>query len=165
MKTLYLMRHAKSSWDFIDLSDHDRPLNNRGRKDAPAMGRELAAREVSMDLIMSSSAVRALSTATLVAKELEYDVDKIAIEEDIYKSDKRELLEIIKSIPNQFDLVMLLGHNPTITDMANMVSPELIPDIPTAGVVALRFACTTWREIAKENATFLFLDFPKNHNS
>lgn len=165
MKTLYLMRHAKSSWDFIDLSDHDRPLNNRGRKDAPAMGRELAAREVSVDLIMSSSAVRALSTATLVAKELEYDVDKIAIEEDIYKSDKKGLQAIIQNIPNQFDQVMLLGHNPTLTELVNLLSPELIPDIPTAGVVALRFACATWREISKDNATFLFFDFPKNHKS
>jgi phosphohistidine phosphatase len=165
MKILYLMRHAKSSWDFIDLSDHDRPLNNRGRKDAPAMGRELAAREVSVDLIMSSSAVRALSTATLVAKELEYDVDKIAIEEDVYRADKRELLETIKNIPNQFDKVLLLAHNPTITDLANILSPELIPDIPTAGVVALQFACSTWREIAKENASLHFFDFPKNHNN
>jgi phosphohistidine phosphatase len=165
MKTLYLMRHAKSSWDFIDLSDHDRPLNNRGRKDAPAMGRELAAREVSVDLILSSSAVRALSTATLVAKELEYDVDKIAVEEEVYKADKRQLLDTIKKIPNQFDKVLLLGHNPTMTDLVNLLSPELIPDLPTAGIVALRFACTTWREIAKDNATFQFFDAPKNHNN
>jgi phosphohistidine phosphatase len=165
MKTLYIMRHAKSSWDFIDLSDHDRPLNNRGRKDAPAMGRELVAREESVDLIVSSSAVRALSTATLVAKELEYDVDKIAIEEDIYKADKREMLVVIKNIPNQFDKVLILGHNPTLTDLVNMLSPELIPDIPTAGIVALRFACTTWREISKDNAALHFFDFPKNHTS
>jgi phosphohistidine phosphatase len=165
MKTLYLMRHAKSSWDFTDLSDHDRPLNNRGRKDAPAMGRELAAREISVDLILSSSAVRALSTATLVAKELEYDVDKIAVEEEVYKADKRQLLEIIKNIPNQFDKVLLLGHNPTMTDLVNLLSPELIPDLPTAGIVALRFACTTWREVSKDYATFQFFDAPKNHNN
>jgi phosphohistidine phosphatase len=129
------------------------------------MGRELVAREESVDLIVSSSAVRALSTATLVAKELEYDVDKIDIEEDIYKADKRELLVVIKNIPNQFDKVLILGHNPTITDLVNMLSPELIPDIPTAGIVALRFACATWREISRDNAALHFFDFPKNHNS
>ncbi|WP_026462012.1 SixA phosphatase family protein [Adhaeribacter aquaticus] len=164
MKTLFLMRHAKSSWDFEDLSDHDRPLNNRGRKDAPLMGRELVSREIEIDLIMSSSAVRALTTATLVAKELEYDAEKIAIEESIYKANKHELLDIIRSIPNQFDKVLLLGHNYSITEVANLISPEIIAEIPTAGVVGLNFTCTTWREITKENSTFLFFDYPKNHS-
>jgi len=163
MKNLYLMRHAKSSWDFEDLSDHDRPLDNRGRKDAPLMGRELVSREVTVDLIMASTAVRALSTATLVGRELEYETDKIALEEEIYKADKQELLEIINSIPNQFDKVLLIGHNNTITELANLLSPDLIPEIPTAGVVALSFACTTWREISKANATLQFFDYPKNH--
>ena len=163
MKNLYLMRHAKSSWDFDDLSDHDRPLDNRGRKDAPLMGRELVSREVTIDLLMSSTAVRALTTATLVARELEYDTDKIATEEEIYKADKQELLNIITSIPNQFASVMLIGHNNTITELANLLSPDLIPEIPTAGVVALSFECSTWREISKENGTLQFFDYPKNH--
>jgi len=157
------MRHAKSSWDFEDLSDHDRPLDNRGRKDAPLMGRELVSREITIDLLMSSTAVRALTTASLIARELEYETDKIALEEQIYKADKQELLEIINGIPNQFDNVMLIGHNNTITELANLLSPDLIPEIPTAGVVALSFECTTWGEIAKENATLLFFDYPKNH--
>ena len=157
------MRHAKSSWDFEELSDHDRPLDNRGRKDAPLMGRELVSREITIDLLMSSTAVRALTTATLVARELEYDTEKIAIEEAIYKADKQELLNIITSIPNQFDDVMLIGHNNTITELANLLSPDLIPEIPTAGVVALSFECSTWREITKENAALRFFDYPKNH--
>lgn len=157
------MRHAKSSWDFEDLSDHDRPLNNRGRKDAPLMGRELGSLEVEPDLIISSSAVRALTTATLVANVLGYDTEKIAIEEEIYKADKKELLDIVKKIPNQFEKMLLVGHNNTITEFANLLSPELIPNIPTAGAVGISFACTTWREIGKENASFLFFDYPKNH--
>lgn len=164
MKTLYLMRHAKSSWDFPELSDHDRPLNNRGRKDAPLMGRELMSREVTVDLIVSSSAVRALTTATLVAKELEYDTEKIAVEEEIYKANKQELLTIIKHIPNQFDKVMLVGHNYTISELANMLSPDMVPTMPTAAVVCLTFNCGTWAEINKQNASFAFFDYPKNHN-
>ena len=157
------MRHAKSSWDFEDLSDHDRPLKNRGRKDAPLMGRELVSREITVDLVLSSSAVRALTTATLVAKELEYDTEKIAVEEDIYKANKHELLSIIKNIPNQFDKVLLVGHNYTITELANMLSPELVPTMPTAAVAALTFNCDTWAEIERKNAQFQFFDFPKNH--
>ena len=165
MKTLYLLRHAKSSWDFEELSDHDRPLNNRGRKDAPQMGRELMSREVTVDLIVSSSAVRALTTATLVAKELEYDPEKIAVEEDIYKADKKELLSIIKNIPTQFDRVMLVGHNFSITELANLLSPDLVPTMPTAAVVCLTFECGTWAEISKNNSTLVFIDYPKNHKS
>jgi phosphohistidine phosphatase len=157
------MRHAKSSWDFPELSDHDRPLNNRGRKDAPLMGRELASREVTVDLIVSSSAVRALTTATLVAKELEYDTEKIAVEEEIYKASKQELLSIIKNIPNQFDKVMLVGHNYTISELANMLSPEMVPTMPTAAVVCLSFNCGTWAEISRQNASFTLFDYPKNH--
>ena len=127
------------------------------------MGRELMAREVQPDLIMTSTAVRALTTATLVAKELEYDIETMAVEEAIYKADKNELLDILKNIPNQFEQVLLVGHNNTLTELANKISPELIPNIPTAGVVALNFNCTTWREIAKENAHLLFFDYPKNH--
>ena len=158
------MRHAKSSWDFEELSDHDRPLNNRGRKDAPLMGRELMSREVAVDLIISSSAVRALTTATLVAKELEYDTEKIAVEEDIYKANKQELLTIIKNIPNQFDRVMLTGHNYSISELANMLSPDLVPTMPTAAVVCLNFDCGTWAEINKNNGSLVFYDFPKNHS-
>jgi phosphohistidine phosphatase len=163
MKTLYLLRHAKSSWDFEELSDHDRPLNNRGRKDAPMMGRELMSREVTLDLIVSSPAVRALTTATLVAKELEYDPEKIAVEEDIYKADKHELLSIIKNVPNQFNKIMVVGHNYTLTELANLLSPDLVPTIPTAGVVCLNFNCGTWAEIGKNNSSFGFFDYPKNH--
>ncbi|QMU29913.1 SixA phosphatase family protein [Adhaeribacter radiodurans] len=163
MKTLYLLRHAKSSWDFDELSDHDRPLNNRGRDDAPLMGRELLSREIALDLIVSSSAVRALTTASLVAKELEYDTSQIVIDENIYGAGKEELYRIIQKFPDDVDNILLVGHNPEISDLANMLSPEHITDMPTAAVVSLRFACFTWKEITPENATLLFYDFPKNH--
>lgn len=163
MKTLYLLRHAKSSWEFTDLSDHDRPLNKRGRKDAPLMGRELLSREIELDLILSSSAVRALTTASLVAKELEYDSHNIVIDEKIYGADKQELLEIIRQTTNDVNHLMVVGHNPVITDLANSLSPDHIADMPTAAVVCLRFDCPGWDEIGQENAALLFYDFPKNH--
>lgn len=165
MKTLYLLRHAKSSWDFEDLSDHDRPLNKRGRQDAPLMGRELMSREIEPDLIVSSSAVRALTTAALVAKELEYPTETIEINEAIYGASKEELCGIIQATSDDVNKLILVGHNPTITDVANLLSPEHVASIPTTGVVCLTFDCSHWEEIEKENATLHFFDFPKNHKN
>ncbi len=163
MKTLYLLRHAKSSWDFEDLSDHDRPLNKRGRHDAPLMGRELASHEISPDLIISSSAVRALTTASLVAKELEYDTENIVINEAIYGAGKEELLTIIRQTPDTIYSLLLVGHNPEITELANLLSPEHIANMSTAAVVGIRFSCESWSEITQENAALVLYDFPKNH--
>ncbi len=165
MKTLILMRHAKSSWDFADLSDHDRPLNKRGRNDAPLMGRELLSREVQPDLIVSSSAVRAITTATLVAHELEYDLNQIKIDSNIYGADCPQLVQIIKAMPEDVDTLLLVGHNPTHTEVANALSPEHVADIPTAGVVSLSFDTSDWADISKDNATLHYFDFPKNHKS
>jgi len=99
MRTLYLMRHAKSSWDYPELSDHDRPLNARGRRDAPLMGRQLLSRDVSLDLILSSTAARALTTATPVARELNFDPEKLQTDPEIYCADQYGLLRIFNQVP------------------------------------------------------------------
>lgn len=163
MKTLYIVRHAKSSWEFEELSDHDRPLNKRGRSDAPLMGQELAAREVQPNLIISSPAVRALTTATLVGKELGYDADDIVVDERVYGAGKEDLLQVVKGAPADVDYLMLVGHNEAISDFANMLTPEQVSRLPTTGVVALEFNCERWRDISKDNANMLFYDFPKNY--
>ncbi|MBA9078353.1 MULTISPECIES: SixA phosphatase family protein [Rufibacter] len=164
MKTLYLVRHAKSSWEFEDLSDHDRPLNKRGRSDAPLIGQELADRKVELDLIISSSAVRALSTATLLAKELEFEPEKIGVQEELYRIDAESLLLFIQSLPDEYNRVMLVGHNPTFTEITNQLSPEkTIANLPTAGVAAFSFDVNYWGQAGPDNAKLLFLDFPKNY--
>lgn len=163
MKTLYILRHAKSSWKFDELSDHDRPLNKRGRHDAPLMGHELATRGVNPDLIISSPAVRAISTATLVGKELDYDADDISIDTRIYGADEEDLLEVVTEAPAEVNTLLLVGHNEAISDFANLLSPEPVHSMPTAGVTGLSFNCDDWKEISKDNATLLFYDFPKNH--
>lgn len=163
MKTLYIMRHAKSSWKFEELSDHDRPLNKRGRNDAPLMGQELDANNVKLQLILSSPAVRALTTATLVARELNYDADDIAVDDRIYGASAEELLEIAQEAPAEVDTMMMVGHNESISEFANMLSPKHIASMPTAGVVALRFDCESWHDIKRDNAELLFYDTPKNH--
>ena len=162
MKTLYLFRHAKSSWSFDELSDQERPLNDRGRDDAPLMGQALAKRHIRPDLLVSSPAVRAMSTAVLVARELEYPHDKIVVETGIYGADSDELLAIIRRLPDTAGSVLLVGHNPTITDTVNELSPSSINEMPTAAVVCLRFDCAHWAEVGKANAEFYFLDHPRN---
>lgn len=163
MKTLYILRHAKSSWEFEELSDHDRPLNKRGRSDAPLIGQELAARGVKPDLVISSPAVRALSTATLVSKETAYDPDDILVDERIYGASKEDLLEVVQDAPAEADHVMLVGHNEALSEFANMVAPEHIERLPTAGVVAVAFDCKSWSDISSRNAKVLFYDSPKNY--
>ncbi len=163
MKTLYLMRHAKSSWSFDELSDQERPLNDRGRDDAPRMGQALAKRRIVPDLLVSSPAVRAMSTAVLVARELKYPSATIVVEPAIYQADMDELLAVIRALPDTAAAVLLTGHNPTITDVANYLSPSpLSGEMPTAAVICLRFQAGQWTDIAPANAEFYFYDSPKN---
>ncbi len=164
MKTLYLLRHAKSSWKYEELSDHDRPLNKRGRTDAILMGQELVEREIKLDLIISSSAVRAITTATLVAKELNVPTEKIGAQEELYLISSEDLLVFAQSLPDEYNCVMLIGHNPALTELANRLSTEKsIDNIPTGGVVGISFDCNYWGQISPDNAKLLFFDFPKNY--
>jgi phosphohistidine phosphatase len=162
MKTLYIMRHAKSSWEFEELSDHDRPLNKRGRTDAPLMGQELAANNVKLQLILSSPAVRAITTASLVGHELGFDAEDIVVDDRMYRARAEELLEIARQAPAEVDSMMMVGHNEPISEFANMLSPKHISSMPTAAVVALRFDCGSWHDIKRENAELLFFETPKN---
>jgi phosphohistidine phosphatase len=164
MKTLYLMRHAKSSWSFDELTDQERPLNDRGRDDAPRIGQALAKRNILPDLLVSSPAVRALSTAVLVARELKYPHDKIRVEPGIYEADLDTLLAIIRALPDAADSVLLTGHNPTFTDAANYLLPGsgLTHEMPTAGVVCIQFPVDAWSEIGPATAEFYFYDYPRN---
>ncbi|MFC6221795.1 SixA phosphatase family protein [Hymenobacter artigasi] len=164
MKTLYLLRHAKSSWSFDELSDQERPLNDRGRDDAPLMGQALAKRRICPDIVVSSPAVRAMSTAVLVAREMQYPHDKIKVEPGIYGADVDDFLAIIKDLPDSAASALVVGHNPTITETANELSPSSLNEMPTAAVVCLRFTCEHWAEVSKVNAEFYFYDYPRNEN-
>ncbi|MDU0369650.1 SixA phosphatase family protein [Hymenobacter endophyticus] len=162
MKTLYLMRHAKSSWSFDELSDKQRPLNDRGRDDAPLMGEALAKRSIRLDLLVSSPAVRAMSTAALVAHELEYPADKIEVIEAIYEATVPDLLTVVRELPDEAESVLLVGHNNTLTEFANLLSPSSIPDMPTAAIVCLKFGTDQWARVDRANAEYYFFDKPKN---
>jgi phosphohistidine phosphatase len=161
MKNLTLIRHAKSSWKNAFLLDIDRPLNKRGQRDAPVMGKRLAERESIPDLIISSPAIRALTTAEVIAAEIEYPIEEIVIDERIYGAGVIEWLHIIQSLDDALDHIMCFGHNPGLTDLVNSISTYYIDNVPTCGVVELTFDTDTWADIGHIEPTQVHFDYPK----
>jgi len=160
MKTLFLIRHAKSSWDDTALPDKDRPLANRGRRDAPKMGRRLAKREVKPDLILSSPARRALTTAEIIAKKLNYKRRDIVVDDRLYACAVRDLLNIVHKLGENLERVILFGHNPELTEFAHRLSSE-ITHMPTCAVAEFRFNAKSWSNIGKAKLAKVALDYPK----
>jgi phosphohistidine phosphatase len=160
MKTLILARHAKSSWK-KPLPDHLRPLNKRGKRDAPMMGERLAKREIKPDAIISSPATRALATAKTIAQEIGYPQDEIRVDERLHGASAFELLEIIQEMDDHLDCVMLFGHNPGLTDLANDLGCD-IGNIPTCGVVEMKFDIDSWATVGDVDPTHVDFDYPKN---
>ena len=162
MKKLYLIRHAKSSWDFPDLTDIERPLNNRGKRDAPMMGKRLAELGVSPDLIVTSPAKRARKTAKMIAKETGYPAERIIINKKFYGAGVTTLLKAIRTIENKFDTVFLFGHNPELTALVNKLTHQQIYNVPTCGVCSIVFDTESWNFITEGSGKLLFYDYPKN---
>ena len=144
VKDLILIRHAKSSWKESSLDDRERPLNRRGERDAPEMGARLARRRWRPDQIVSSPAVRALTTARMIAKKLDYARSDIVVEERLYGASVVELLDVIRKADESATRLMLFGHNPGLTELANHLGPREIPNLPTCGVLHLRFDADVW---------------------
>lgn len=162
MKKLILVRHAKSSWDDPSLPDHDRPLNDRGKRDAPKMGERLAKRSVVPDLILSSSAVRALTTAQIIAEKIGYDRKAIVVDRRIYGAQVSSLLYLIQELDDKYDKVMLFGHNPELAELAHRFSDD-IEDMPTCAVVELTFDVKRWVDVVDSKPVEVRFDAPKKH--
>jgi len=160
MKTLFLVRHAKSSWADAALPDKDRPLNDRGQRDAPKMGERLAERTVKLDLILSSPATRALKTAEIIAKKLDYRRKDIVVNERLYAVETDDLLDVIHKLGDELERVMLFGHNPELTQLARRFSGE-ITHMPTCAVAEFKFDAKSWSEIGEIRPTKVALDYPK----
>jgi phosphohistidine phosphatase len=162
MKTLLLVRHAKSSWDNVGQDDRERPLNERGKKDAPEMGKRLKDRKVEIDLFVSSHAKRAFRTARAFAEA--YDIKKgdIEIVEDLYHASSEAFTKVISSLPAKHDSVALFSHNPGITDFANSLTSVQVDNIPTGAVFAVSAEVDDWKNFKSAEKKFLFFDYPKN---
>jgi phosphohistidine phosphatase len=162
MRTLYLVRHAKSSWGNPGLRDHDRPLNDRGLHDAPRMARLLAEQGVKPDLLVSSPAKRALTTALFFAEAFGISDDDVLRKPDIYEAFPQEILRIISELPDTAKTVLIFGHNPTFTDVANRFSEDdFIENVPTCGVVKIASSAPAWKEFYEGNAKVAACYFPK----
>ncbi len=161
MKTLTLVRHAKSSWSDAHLSDRKRPLNKRGKRDAPAMGKRIARHGIRPSLIISSPAKRAWSTAKLIAAEIAYPIEFLQREDSLYLASLDEILGVIVAQDNRFNNMMIVGHNPGMTDFANFLSPGLTNNLPTAGVVSVQIDQDDWNLYEQPTTELLVYDYPK----
>ena len=161
MKTLTILRHAKSSWDEPGLKDHDRPLNKRGERDAPIMGDRLKSAGVRPSLILSSTAVRAWSTAKIVAKQISYPAEFLHREPGLYHAGVNKLFDVIAAQDEGFNSIMIVGHNPGLTDFANTFVPGLTNNIPTAGFVSVLIDSDDWDLRTRQSAKLIEYDYPK----
>ena len=162
MKILYLVRHAKSSWNYPELSDDERPLLEKGKKRTKKVIDYLLANNVKVDYIISSHAVRALETAKIIAHALHYPLDNIKIERQIYHAYADKLLDQFYDVPENCNSMMLVGHNPTFTSFANYFLDDKIDWLPTSGIVSISFDTDRWEDVMNANKKTNFVVYPKN---
>ena len=161
MKTLTLVRHAKSSWKHTGISDRERPLNARGKRDAPDMGARIQRHGIRPSLIVSSPAKRAWQTARIVAREIDYPLEFLQREESLYLASLDQLLDVVASQDNGFNHLMVVGHNPGLTDFANFLSSGLTNNLQTAAVVSVEMDRDDWMLYERPKTRLLIYDYPK----
>jgi phosphohistidine phosphatase len=161
MKTIYLIRHAKSSWKEPNQLDIERPLNNRGKNDAPFIGKKLKDLEVNLEFIVCSPANRTRQTVSLLCEQLNYPINTVKFDKNIYEAPLTNLIQAVNKIPTQFNEVALIGHNPSITYLANYLTDNYIDNIPTCGVVKIELEIDNWNEVIKGIGLQKFFIYPK----
>jgi len=162
MKNLVLVRHAKSSWDNPEWSDFDRPLNKRGLRDAPFLADILVKKGFVPDLIISSTAKRAKETVHFFSGALKYDIKRIEFELGIYERGTKFIINKLSNLESQINNVLLVGHNPDITSLATFFSGDFFDNIPTCGMVSIKFNFNEWENITSVNGELVFSEFPRN---
>lgn len=161
MKKLTIVRHAKSSWKDTGLSDDKRPLNRRGERDAPVMGERIHEHGIRPSLIISSPATRAWTTARIIAEAINYPREFLQKEDDLYLASLDEILDVVVAQDNGFNNLMIVGHNPGLTNFANFLIPGLTNNLPTAGVVSVEIEQDDWSLYERPTAKLLVHDWPK----
>ena len=162
MKTLILARHAKSDWNQANQTDFDRTLNQRGLRDATMMGIRLKNKELNIEKIISSAAIRASLTASLIAKEIDYTESNIRFLKELYHASPQTIEAQIFAIDNTIQYAMIVCHNPGITHFANQQCGHFTDNIPTCGIVAFQIQTENWEQYSLADKKLLFYDFPKN---
>ncbi|HRT67792.1 MAG TPA: histidine phosphatase family protein [Bacteroidota bacterium] len=163
MKTLTLIRHSKSSWEDEDTNDFNRRLTKRGERDAKFMSELLAKQIQKPDLLLTSPTLRAQRTAEYFADAFDIDDDNIINDQGIYDRGAKYIIQFLKNLNNDISSVVLIGHNPDITTLANYFTGEYFDNIPTTGIVAIEFDISTWNEIEDKPGKLLFYEIPKKY--
>ncbi len=161
MKILLLVRHAKSDWGNPALEDFERPLNERGKKDAPAMAKRLLDKSINIDAIISSTAKRAAKTAKAFAEVYDLKKSRLQFNEELYMAGSASFTAVIESADDKFDSIAVFSHNPGITGFANELTNARIDNIPTCGVFAIKINTDTWKDFRNATKEFWFFDYPK----
>jgi phosphohistidine phosphatase len=162
MKRLILVRHAKSSWKDLSLKDFDRPLNGRGKRNAPMMGKRLMSSGILPDVVVSSPAKRAWTTALLIAGEIHFKQEDLIADPEVYEADQETLLGIIGNFSADWQAVMLVGHNPGLTELADWLSDREFENLPTCAVCGIEFTVASWADITGGSGTVYHYDYPKS---
>lgn len=163
-RTLHIVRHGKSSWDFEELSDIDRPLSPRGINNAYLMAKKLSERKVVPGRFITSPANRALYTAIIFARVMKFPYDQIRISDKIYTGYNDDLVELIRSQEKSVSEILIFGHNPAFTALANQLMDHYLDNIPTAGIVSLSYDTEDWKQLGKVNPVKDFFDYPKRYS-
>lgn len=161
-KRLILVRHAKSDWGDFTLKDFDRPLNQRGHKNAPEMAARLVEKGMKPEAIVTSTALRAMTTAKYFASAWEFNADHFFTEPAIYEATTNTLLRVVNQLDNKFDKIVLFGHNPGLTDLLNYLSDEQISNMPTCSVAIIDFPFDDWSMVSGGTGDLVLFDYPKN---
>ncbi len=159
MKTVILMRHGKSSWDY-DVSDKDRPLKERGINDAHMVGKTFMKNGIQIDFAYSSPANRALHTCMIFLRNIGFNLDDFQVTEELYDFSGQDVKRFIQNLDNKLDTVVLFGHNYAYTNLANALGDQYIENVPTSGLVQIEFDVSEWSKVSK--GTTQQLIFPKH---
>ena len=162
MKQLLLVRHAKSDWNDPSLADFDRPLNERGKKEAPLMAKRLHDKKIKIDALITSPAKRARQTCKHFAKEFEFKKKEIVREPKLYEAGEEDFYEVVKHLKNKWDCVAIFSHNPGITSFADSLTDMHIDDMPTSAVFAIKIDADDWSDFKTAKKQFWFFDYPKS---
>jgi phosphohistidine phosphatase len=164
-KHLFLVRHAKSSWQDPYVDDHDRHLNSRGKRNIKKMARNFHWLDIQPECIISSSALRAKETAVPLAHKIDLPTTEISFVEQLYEISPHRLLEFFTSLDNNLQNVMIVAHNPALTIVANELAGYFTANIPTCGIIILRIECNEWRSLPISETSLVYEDYPKKEDS
>jgi phosphohistidine phosphatase len=160
MKRVFLIRHAKSDWS-VDTDDFERPLNERGKRDAPMMANRLSKMKIPIDAFVSSPAKRALRTAKIFAESMEINQDDILLNRELYLAQAATFFEVLEKLDDRLSTIAVFSHNNGITEFANALGLTHVDNMPTCSIFAFSVNSDTWHDFRKAKKEFLFFDYPK----